>query len=303
MDLRLWFYQCMSDTDAPEFPGKWRFKRLAKHLVNGHYYKVPYLSGAIWVCPVHAMGRQVFAGQIYEPVLVNVIQHFIRARFSFIDIGANIGLHTVAAGLEKVSENQFFVAFEPESINFSLLSKNCQANNLTFVVCQQEALGDKDGFLPLHISTTLNKGNHSLLARDGTVRGGSVKVSTLDRFFADSLSFTPVTPVLIKLDVEGFEWPVLQGGKQFLKVVNDAALICEITPKTLRTFGRSVDDLQDQLRAVGFTTRAILIDAETFDDAGEKVSDFCNMIFTKGALSESLLESLPNRSLCDLAAL
>jgi FkbM family methyltransferase len=302
MDMQLWFYSIMTNTALPDFPGKWRLKRAAKNLVKDRYYKVPYRSGWIWVCPVHAMGKQVFEGQVYEPVLVDIIRAFVRAQFSFIDIGANIGLHTVAAALEKAAENQFFIAFEPEPINYSWLSKNCQTNNLSFVICKQEALGDKDDFLTLNISTTLNKGNHSLLVREGTVGGEKVKVSILDKFLADS-PFAPNIPVLIKLDVEGFEWPVLEGGMQFLKALNDVVLICEVTPKTLAVFGKSIHDLQNRLKDVGFERRAVLMDEDSFNDAGEKISDFYNMIFTKGPKSYKILASLQTGILSDVSIL
>ena len=302
MDIQLCLYKLITNTYLPDFPGKWRFKRYAKELVSNRYYQVPYLSGSIWVCPVHAMGRQVFAGGIYEPTLVDVIRRFVHAQFSFIDIGANIGLHTVAAALAKVTDSQFFIAFEPEPVNFSWLSKNCQANNLSFVTCKQQALGEKNDFLVLNISTTLNKGNHSLLAQEGTVRGGRVLVERLDTFFAGFPCSADV-PVLIKLDVEGFEWPVLAGGMQFLADRKDIALICEITPKSLALFGKSVKDLQDYLKDAGFTKSAVLMDQDSFAVTGEKISDFYNMIFIKGAEAEKVLAFLGAEILSDLATL
>ncbi len=302
MDIQLCLYKLMTNSHLPGFPGKWRFKRYAKELVSNRYYQVPYLSGSIWVCPVHAMGRQVFAGEIYEPTLVDVIRCFVHAQFSFIDIGANIGLHTVAAALEKVTDSQFFIAFEPEPINFSWLLKNCQTNNLSFVTCKQEALGEKDDFLVLNISTTLNKGNHSLLVREGTVRGGRVAVERLDTFFT-SFPCSSNVPVLIKLDVEGFEWPVLAGGIQFLTERKEIALICEITPKSLALFGKSVNDLQGYLKDAGFAKSAFLIDQDSFTPTGEKKTDFYNMIFIKGVKAEKVLASLRAETLSDVATL
>lgn len=301
MDIQLWFYKLITDPDLPDFPGKWRLKRYGKNLVSNRYYKVPYLSGWIWVCPVHAMGRQVFEGGIYESVIIEIVRHFVRSQFSFVDIGANIGLHTVAAALEKVTNDQFFVAFEPEPINFSWLSRNCQTNSLFFVTYKQEALGEKDDFLTLNISTTLNKGNHSLLARENTIPGKPTKVSTLDTFFA-GFPVAPHNPVLIKLDAEGFEWPVLEGGKQFLERMNNVALICEITPKTLAVFGKSVHDLQDRLKDAGFKKGAVLMDCDSFK-VMEKTSNFYNMIFTKGVKSERVLQCLQSGILYETVTL
>ena len=83
----------------------------------------------------------------------------------------------------------------------------------------------------------------------------------------------------------------------------EIALICEITPKNLALFGKSVKDLQGYLKDAGFAKSAVLIDQDSFAAAGEKISDFYNMIFIKGAKAEKVLASLRAEIFSDLATL
>ena len=65
----------------------------------------------------------------YEPEVSSVIQAFIRVGFSFVDVGANIGLHTLAAAFARTNDGQRVIAFEPEPSTFELLQRNVASND------------------------------------------------------------------------------------------------------------------------------------------------------------------------------
>ena len=62
------------------------------------------MEGHVWICPAHTMGTQIFFNGVYEPVIIRIVRKFVGAGYSFVDVGANIGLHTLAAAFSKVEE-------------------------------------------------------------------------------------------------------------------------------------------------------------------------------------------------------
>jgi FkbM family methyltransferase len=117
---------------------------------------------------------------------------------AIIDVGANIGNHTVFFGAIL---NATVYAFEPYPPNHNLLEMNIAANDLeTRVHLARCAIGDTDGAGTLHPGPPINLGTTSVSF--GT---GETPVRTLD-----SLSM-PLPIGLLKIDVEGAETAVLRG--------------------------------------------------------------------------------------------
>ena len=279
---------CLEDLD------RWVQKR-----IDGRLYLASYLDGAMWVCPVYRMDQTIFDGGIYEPTIIEIIQKFSSEGFSFVDVGANIGLHTVAAALRRKNEEQKFFAFEPEANCFSTLKKNCVLNNISFVTCEQIGIGNSDGFIQLNISTTRNKGNHSFLSRNGTKPGQKVRMITLDKLFLSK--FPKVhTPILIKVDVEGFEFLVVQGGYQWLSQLEETAMICEVSPCLLSSYSKRVKDLIEFLQRVGFNQHKVIVDEETFTETGKRRKPFFNIISWKGDITQKVLSIINQEKMIDL---
>jgi FkbM family methyltransferase len=82
--------------------------------------------------------------------------------------------------------------------------------------------------------------------------GVSVPIDTLDR---EMVSFAG--RVVVKIDVEGFEAEVLEGGREFIRE-HKPFIICEILGRAPRTA-----DIAEQLKQVGYTFAV-------FTDAGLK---------------------------------
>lgn len=123
----------------------------------------------------------------------------------FIDVGANIGNHSVflADYFERV------IAFEPHPRTFKLLEANALLKSN--IRCKNIALGAEQA--KLSISTDLlNMGRNKLVNQNGNGYN-EVNVVKLD----DCLQAMGNSIGLIKIDVEGHEAAVLRGGSQFLK--------------------------------------------------------------------------------------
>jgi FkbM family methyltransferase len=161
-----------------------------------------------------------FYGEYTEGEL-QLLSNFLQPGYVVYDIGANIGVHTVA--FAKQAKHVY--AFEPNKHNFKLLDINTTHNrNVTIYDC---AVGDTVGTTQIeHISLDV-EGNYGECRI--TDNGQVCDVVTIDSL-VHSKEILP--PNLVKIDVEGYEWPVIQGMLQTIKdnlpVIFYEAMHCDL---------------------------------------------------------------------------
>jgi FkbM family methyltransferase len=127
-----------------------------------------------------------------------------------IDIGANIGTHTIAFA-KMVGAQGRVIAFEPQRIVHQILCGNVALNALTNVVVLNAAAGDVAGHVRIpSIDPTrdYNFGAIALCAPDAEKEEGDlVEVVTVDALQLQACR-------LIKVDVEGMEPKVIEGARE-----------------------------------------------------------------------------------------
>ena len=162
-----------------------------------------------------AVGRGLYRRGVHEPGLTKwLLETFSNSPGgNFLDVGANLGyfsclLAKLAGPTGKV------VSIEPEPGNQQLLENNLRNNGLTNVTIHRCAVGARDGTARMGIYKPANRGRHSLVDLEPCKKFIEVPVRRLDDLLKDSgvQSWT-----LIKMDVEGFEPYVFQGGAETLK--------------------------------------------------------------------------------------
>ncbi len=180
----------------------------------------------------------------WEPELTDVLSALLRADADFIDIGANIGWHSIVAAHRLGGRGQVH-SFEPEQANVALLRVNVALSGLSNVVVNPWALSDaaQAGTLSLHPN---NLGDHRLGTLDDR-QAVTVEMRRLDDYAID-----PARPLLIKLDVQGGEWHVLKGAQQMLARDREVVIACEVSPLLLAEQGSSLEALIALLAANGF---------------------------------------------------
>lgn len=136
-----------------------------------------------------------------------LLAKYIRPSDMVLDVGANIGTHTIAfAGM--VGKTGGIHAFEPQPSLFHLLCGNVALNCLGNVHVHRKAVGSIDGEIklpdPPPPHTPYNYGAMSL-----SMPGGRQKAKVIP---LDALGLASCR--LIKIDVEGMEAEVLEGAKK-----------------------------------------------------------------------------------------
>ena len=153
----------------------------------------------------------------------------------FLDVGANVGMYSLAAALGRGCQ---VYAFEPESQNYALLNANIAQNRASDrVVAFCAALTDKTRFDRLYLSEFEAHGGGSchsfgaqvgfdLAPRKSPFVQGCIGVSL------DELVFNGALPIpnYIKIDVDGFEHLVIEGGLRTLCDDHVKELLIEINP-------------------------------------------------------------------------
>ena len=158
------------------------------------------------------------------------------------DIGANIGSYT----LPLARRFKVVTAFEPNEVHCRLLRLNVSLNKLRNVRVYEVALSDTDGTMPMYIrsggATSLDE-KHYGLAYD---RVFPVKTVRLDDFLSkfQGLDF-------IKMDAEGLELRILQGGLQLISI-QMPTIALEVHRPRIAHNGSCTCSVCDWLRGLGY---------------------------------------------------
>ena len=173
-----------------------------------------------------------------EPGTRKLIQRVLAPGDVFVDVGANIGMHTIAAahamrGLGKV------IAFEPFEPTAHLLEKSIFLNGFAGLVeIHRAAATNTSVSRALYLGAT--SGHHSLFPRGGET--GSSKVVQVRSVAIDDVIPATEQITLMKIDVEGAELEVLDGAKLLLGANPNVGLIVEFGPCFLQRSGIDTAD-------------------------------------------------------------
>lgn len=134
------------------------------------------------------------------------MQSVIKPGQLVVDIGANIGTHTVLFS-QLVGPSGFVVSFEPQRVSFQTLCANCAINNCTNVIAFWKAIGAKNDTIIVPVRDQYARNNFGGVQLAGVTEGDTVELVTLD-----SLNLSMCN--LIKADIEGMEAEFLEGAQK-----------------------------------------------------------------------------------------
>ncbi|MBW7942940.1 MAG: FkbM family methyltransferase [Candidatus Kuenenia stuttgartiensis] len=194
---------------------------------------------------VVSKGMTGATGNIYVGLLefneMSFVLHLLRESDTFGDIGANVGVYSILA---SVNAGAFSVAAEPVPVTYTHLLRNVKVNNAEGkITALQCGVGAKEGVLKF--TDNFDTINGVVVNQDTNEHTVSVHVNTLDNIFSGK------KPVLLKIDVEGYEWQVLQGATSLFADPTLKAVIIEINGAG-KAYGIADDDIHDFMVSHGF---------------------------------------------------
>lgn len=192
----------------------WRWQG-ARHAVVGVVHGLPFHGATLELeVPVTSHVGAILRRGSYEPELLSLIERSVRPGDTVIDVGANVGV--VAATLAvMVGPEGRVVAFDPLAHNLACLRRNLDRNSLLDrVEIHQCALGPANETVTL--SVPIGNAEYASLLPDLHRAARAMprkQVEVTMRRLDDIEDLRRRAPRLIKLDVEGAEPEVIEGGR------------------------------------------------------------------------------------------
>tara|TARA_B110000438_G_scaffold302756_1_gene361494 strand:+ start:16908 stop:17651 length:744 start_codon:yes stop_codon:yes gene_type:complete len=163
--------------------------------------------------------------ELHEAEIFDIIKTEVGPNKVFYDIGSHYAWFSIAW---LCGGGQFVEAFEPSIENGDIINKTVKKNNFTSSFRLHDfGLGDKNMDSKLFMfpgdssrnfvqdSSLKIKDNETSLLKD-------IQIKTIDNLF---YNYTLKKPDLIKIDVEGFEYKVLNGAKRLLNEIKPKVVV------------------------------------------------------------------------------
>jgi FkbM family methyltransferase len=203
----------------------------------------PWVNDSVFICGLSETG---LTGNLYTGLIefedMAFLLHALQSDEIFVDVGANVGAYTILAS-KVVGSNS--LAFEPLPETANRLKDQIQMNRIEGMVkIHNKGVAEKKGKLFFtNNHDTINK--VSLTGNINNTTKTQVDVTTLDDELDNSSKY------FIKIDVEGYEYNVIEGASKLLLGNSVSALIVELNGSG-KEFGYSDEKVHQKILAFGF---------------------------------------------------
>jgi len=187
-----------------------------------------------------------YAGR-YEPATMRFVRRELRRGDVFVDVGANIGLHSlyVARRLRRLGGG-LVIAFEPAADCVARLRAAARRNGLAGLIeIGEVALGNESGEVELRADPRYSLADTGVRSIRG--EGASVERVTVTRLDDWAVEHTLTRIDLMKIDIEGAELDALAGTEGTLRRLRPRAVLVEDKRPEER------DALHQLMQSLGYT--------------------------------------------------
>ncbi len=201
------------------------------------------------------VAQRVLTEWRFEPEVSAVSLAVIRRGMTVVDVGANIGVHTLLFA-QLVGPEGHVVALEPNPVALRQLRRNITLNALTNVTVVGVAASDEEGEADFSLPVDGQEAFGGLSNSGRFAEGARTRVATdrLDRILPE-LGFAPAS--LLKIDVEGSELRVIRGARSLLEQSPRPTVIYEADYRNLEASSCTEQDTKGFLEERGYTVYEI----------------------------------------------
>lgn len=189
-------------------------------------------------------GGKLYKEKTYFYELINPVEKEIVKQFNpnvYIDIGANYGFTSLVYNFHN--PHKFIIAVEPSPILIPYLEKNLKNNHCNYKIINA-ACSNNTNKIKFSLNTFSSQDNRVLPSPDIQWQQVDVSSTTLSEICE---VVQPNDFVYIKIDTQGFEERVFNGGKVFLNKNNNWIIRSEFAPDWLISQGTNPVDFLKQL--------------------------------------------------------
>lgn len=188
------------------------------------------------------IGRGIFATGAFDMAAIEPALDALGPGATFIDVGANIGFYSVLAA-DRVGDAGHVYCFEIDQRPLKALRKTVSKFNMRNIEIIEAAVASNDGMVSFK---PLREHGHNKI--DTRAREGAMVRSMRLDTWVKQRALTRVD--VIKIDVEGAEYLVLDGARETLEKFRPV-IVCEAMDDT-DWFGRGPADVASLLLDLGY---------------------------------------------------
>ena len=164
-----------------------------------------------------------------DPMLLEVVDAYIKPGDIVWDIGANVGLFTFASAV-KIQPTGKIISIEADPWLVCLLNRSCRIrkNKKKNIDILPIAVSGKTGILKFDIAQRGRAASHLSHIMGTSQSGGNREEIMVPSFTLDRLLVDCPQPDFLKIDVEGAELDVIKAAKKILEITRPK-ILCEIS--------------------------------------------------------------------------
>ena len=168
-------------------------------------YKYKYFS--IYMPADHALPTYKKLNKNYDRFLPHLVKYFKSAKYTVVDIGANVG-DSLAGMIEKNSKLNF-ICIEADNSFYDYLKKNLQIIKKNIKNAKIKIIKE---FVGNNVTNVFLKGKNGTKKAEINTNGGGIKCVPLDKILSNESNIR-----LIKTDTDGFDYDVLNSSISIIK--------------------------------------------------------------------------------------
>jgi FkbM family methyltransferase len=256
-------------------------KKSAQQVVEPYYKKITYKDSPIFMyidSKESWVSKEVHFHGMHEEHILEVIIDNLKQGDTFIDVGANVGQHSIYAA-QKVGPNGKVFAFEPIDSSAENIRLSASKNSFTWLTVIQKAATNFVGDTVFYKYELTDISSRNKNFTDRPAKEVKVKTTTLD-IELNNLSRID----LVKIDVEGYEMDVLRGAEQIIKKFKPA-IILEFSPVFYKRL--QPQDSMDILQFL-FDHGYKITDVDNYIGPVTDITEYCKKIAERGDISNIL---------------